>query len=499
MSSSDRKHKSSKHSSKHHSSKHKSSKSGSSKKEAYPQEVLAVICPRCGAWKGKVCISQLAEGGPREEPHPQRIKAAAAPKKQVVVEEPKEIKKQKEVKNPLSKCTTEQKQTIETILDKTLALGKSMDFVGPVTIGPYITTYRFKPGRRTKVKHLEMMGGDFAVALGRESVLVKMMPGDSAVGVFVANEKKQRIDLKDTISNVANYMQQETEDGHLPIPLNFGMDATGKPYLDDLTSLPHLMVAGTTGSGKSTGIRAIVASMLFAMNSKDLKVIISDTKQVEFKAFQDIPHLLKTPALPFGGYCNDVYTTMRALEFCVQETQRRYGKLAEQDVQNIHQYNKKVPIDQKIPFIVVFIDELADLLGMEQGRAEAKANSEKLKVITARSRAAGIYVVAATQRPDVKTVVGAIKANFPARLSFRLPSHRDSSTILGTTGAQNLMSRGDMLYISSTSPELRRLHAPWTSIEDLKDILESISARESGAVEEKATEKKMNFVNDFLQ
>jgi S-DNA-T family DNA segregation ATPase FtsK/SpoIIIE len=127
--------------------------------------------------------------------------------------------------------------------------------------------------------------------------------------------------------------------------------------------------------------------------------------------------------------------------------------------------------------IVIVIDELADILGMEQSRSEAKANADKLKVITARSRAAGIYVIAATQRPDVKTVIGAIKANFPARLSFRLPSHRDSSTILGTTGAQHLMTRGDMLYTSATRPELRRLHAPWTSIEDVRTLLESITAR----------------------
>jgi S-DNA-T family DNA segregation ATPase FtsK/SpoIIIE len=164
---------------------------------------------------------------------------------------------------------------------------------------------------------------------------------------------------------------------------------------------------------------------------------------------------------------------------------------------NIHQYNAKVPEHAKLPFIVVFIDELADLLGMEQSRSEAKANVEKLKVITARSRAAGIYVVAATQRPDVKTVIGAIKANFPARLSFRLPSHRDSSTILGTTGAQHLMTRGDMLYTSAVTPALRRLHAPWTSIEDVRDLLESITAREASSISTKDGDDSKDHPSSF--
>jgi S-DNA-T family DNA segregation ATPase FtsK/SpoIIIE len=452
-----------------------------SKSKSSKQTWKDVICPKCGAWKLKKCkfTKGSKKGEYRTEPHPERESLAKAPKQKVAAEDPKIEKKKAEAKNPLSKCTPEQKQIIEVIMDKTVALGRTMDFVGPVTVGPYVTTYRFRPGRRTKVKQLEMLGGDYAVALGRESVLVKMMPGDSAVGVFVANEKKQRIELKDTLEHVAEFMHQETEDGHLPIPLNFGMDVAGKPYIDDLTMQPHLLVAGTTGSGKSTGIRAILLSMLFAMTSKQLQVIISDTKGVEFKNFQGIPHLLKHPRFGAVGYCNSVYSTMGALEHCVQQTQERYNLLGEQNVMNIHQYNAKVPEHAKLPFIVIFIDELADLLGMEQSRSEAKANVEKLKVITARSRAAGIYVVAATQRPDVKTVIGAIKANFPARLSFRLPSHRDSSTILGTTGAQHLMTRGDMLYTSAVTPALRRLHAPWTSIEDVRDLLESITARES--------------------
>jgi S-DNA-T family DNA segregation ATPase FtsK/SpoIIIE len=219
--------------------------------------------------------------------------------------------------------------------------------------------------------------------------------------------------------------------------------------------------------------------MLFAMSSKQMKVIISDTKVVEFKAFQHVPHLLRTPY--FEGYCNDVYKTMAGLEWAVKETQRRYEKLSQYDVQNIHQYNSKMSENDKMPYIVIFIDELADLVSGEMGRAEAKANSEKLKTITARSRAAGIYIVAATQRPDVKIVQGAIKTNFPSRLSFRLPSGRDSQVILNTTGAQHLISRGDMLYISSMNPILRRLHAPWTSNEDVKDVIENIIQREHAA------------------
>jgi len=446
-----------------------------SKKSKYSKEVLAAICPTCGAWKGKECkhTGGSKQGKHREEPHPNRVKMSKTKlsdktKKQLA----EDIAPTKKDKDPKAKLTTDQKKIVETLLEKIHALGKGAEFVGPVTIGPYITTYLFKPERRTKVKHLEAMSNDFAVALGVESALCKMMPGSSAVAVFVQNKEKRVIQFSETTENIMQFMDKETEDGHKPIPLNFGMDYNGKLVVDDLTQQPHLLMAGTTGSGKSTEIRAIVLSMLMAMKPSELKMIISDTKGVEFRGFKEIPHLLHQ-----YGYCSDVYSTMAALDWAVKETQRRYESLAQEDVQNIHQFNKKVPDFKKLPYIVILIDELADLISNDMGRSEAKANSDKLKTIAGRSRAAGIHLVAATQRPDVSTVKGSIKTNFPSRLSFRLPSNRDSITILGTKGAEFLMSKGDMLYTSSTNPALRRLHAPWTSIEDVKATIEFIIQR----------------------
>lgn len=461
------------------------SKSSSHKSSNYGKDVLAVICPKCGRFSGKKCkkTSGSDKGKDRNTPHSERVAMTKVKVSKRVVEKVHEASKhseKKETKKSKEKITPEQQKVIDTIIDKVAALsnGKQIEYAGPVTVGPYITTYRFKPNRKLKVKTFESFGADLAVALGAESTLVKMMPGESSVGVFVPHKENQRkkIELKDTLEHVMDYMSQKTEDGHKPIPLNFGMDHNGNPFVDDLTNQPHLLMAGTTNSGKSTSLRAIVLSMLFSMSSDELKLIISDTKGVEFNAFAHVPHILQTAN--GSGYCNSVYSTMAMLEWAVKQTQQRYDLLRMENVQNIHQYNAKVVKDKRVPFVVIVIDELADLVALDMGRSEAKANAEKLKTIAARSRAAGIYLLASTQRPDVNTVKGSIKANFPGRASFRLPSNRDSITILGVTGAQHLISKGDMLYISTTNPVLKRLHAPWTSIDDVTDLIKNIIQRE---------------------
>lgn len=438
---------------------------------------LNVICPTCGVYKEKSCIHTggKEKGKKRDKPHRDReklskTKLSSSSRKKVEdvgKDEPKVAKK-----NPHDKLTADQAAIVKLLLSKIEVFGRHAEFVGPVTVGPIISTYRFFPMKRTKVAHLEAMKQDFAVALGsEESVLVKRMPGESAVGVYIPNKVRTVITFQETLPNVASFMQTKTKDGHLPIPLNFGVDSNGYGYVDDLTQLPHLLIAGSTGSGKSTVEHALVQSMTYALTPKQLELIISDTKTVEFPAFKHLPHL-KFPI------AQNLFQTMEQLDHCVRLTQKRLDVFAVEGVRNIHQFNAKVPDERKMPYIVIIIDELADLMGPNIERSESKANSDKLGEIVGRSRASGIHVVAATQRTDVKQIKGAIKANFPSRLSLRLPSPADSKTILNTKGAESLMSQGDMLYISSMSPELKRLHAPYTSLEDTRNIIEMIIQKE---------------------
>ena len=453
----------------------KSKKSEKSTKSSTPVE-LTVVCPKCGAWKNKQCKSRGVE---IEEFHPDRTRLAKVQLSSDAKARLENITAKDEAKpSPKSKLTAEQKQVVEIISDKIEALGKQAEFIGPVSVGPIVSTYRFFPLRKTKVAHLESMAKDLAVALGVEdTVFVKRMPGESAVGMTVQNKDRKIIQFRDTVSNVADYMEQSTHDGHKPIPLNFGIDSIGNPFVDDLTEQPHLLIAGTTGSGKSTIEHGLTLSMLWTMSPQELRMIISDTKGVEFKAFEGIPHL----QFPI---CTSVYKTMEALQWCVDETQIRLDKIGKASVRNIHEYNKLPGVD-KIPYVVVIIDELNDILGPALENNEAKANSAKLSTIVARSRASGIHVIAATQRPDVRLIKGSIKANFPTRLSFRLPSHQDSRTVLNTKGAENLMRKGDMLYQSSTGMALKRLHAPFTALDDVKATIEFIIKREQQAHEER--------------
>lgn len=440
-----------------------------------------VICPTCGVFKTKSCIhtSGPEKGRKRDSAHKDRIKLSKSPlsaaKKESIAKAG--IEKKEERKDPKEKLTTEQAAVVKLLLSKIEVYGRNAAFVGPVTVGPIISTYRFLPEKRTKVMHLEGMGKDFSVALGsEETILVKRMPGESAVGVFIPNKIRTIISFPDTLPNVAAFMQVKTRDGHLPIPLNFGVDSNGIGYVDDLTQLPHLLVAGSTGSGKSTEMHALVQSMTYALTPKQLKMFISDTKGVEFPVFKDLPHLEAPIA-------KNLFQTMEYLENCVRVTQTRLDIFAVENVRNIHEFNKKVPDERKMPYIVFVIDELADLMGPAVEKSESKANSDKLGVIVARSRASGIHVIAATQRTDVKQIKGSIKSNFPARLSFRLPSQADSKTIINTKGAESLMLQGDMLYIGQ-SPELKRLHAPYTSLEDTRAILEMIVQKEEMRKEE---------------
>jgi S-DNA-T family DNA segregation ATPase FtsK/SpoIIIE len=458
---------------------------------------LNVICPVCSAWKNKPCVHTKGarKGKRREESHSDRTRLArvklSSSAKEKLDKADREVKKEdrrsaraksrnEKASKAKERLTDEQQEVVDVINEKIEVLGKHAQFVGPVSVGPIISTYRYLPLARTKVAHLESIHKDVAVALGAEAVLIKRMPGESAVGFFIPNKERQIVQFRDTLSHAVEFMQDardhsEDKNWHLPIPVNFGITADGEPYVDDLTSLPHLLIAGTTGGGKSTLLHAVVDTVCWTMSPDEIKLIISDTKGVEFKHFDALPHL-------WHPIATNLYHTMNYLQNAIDETQDRLDKFGMQGVRNIHEYNERQPAEKKMPYIIIVIDELADLMGPSLERSEAKMNSDKLSTVVARSRASGIYCIAATQRPDVKQIKGSIKANFPARLSFRLPSLADSKTIINTKGAEGLMMKGDMLYMSSTSPELKRLHAPYMTLEESKDMITMIVKRH--AVEE---------------
>jgi DNA segregation ATPase FtsK/SpoIIIE, S-DNA-T family len=361
----------------------------------------------------------------------------------------------------------DQMQIVAKIAVKLAELGLNAAFQPPVVSGPVISIYHFSPQGSTKVSALESLASDVAVTLGVQDVLIKRMPGKTSVGFFIPNEVRKQIDFKDVIKAL-----WPIKDGY-KIPLMLGMDHTGGIVIDDLSDLPHLLIAGSTGSGKSSLLASICGSIVYSCSPQAVQFILSDTKGVEFGYFLGTPHLLFEPA-------NSVFRTLEQLEWAVTETANRLKIIGNAGQRNINDYNKtaKNPLSR----IVFVIDELADLL-LNRSKDEDKQSLSKvaegyISTIVGRSRAAGIHLIAATQQASVRVVVGYIKANFPARLSFRLPSGSDSRTILNTEGAEHLLSPGDALYISPLRPGLTRVHTPYARIADIQAAVEAACLKE---------------------
>jgi S-DNA-T family DNA segregation ATPase FtsK/SpoIIIE len=320
----------------------------------------------------------------------------------------------------------------------------------PITVGPLISTYRFLPKASTKVSQITSCADDLTLALASdEDVLVRRLPGEAVIGISVPNKQRKPVLWRDTLAPAEAL-----------IPLNMGTDSQGLLYRDDLAQLPHLLVAGSTGSGKSIWMRAALASLIWWKSANEFKFALSDTKGVEFPMFDGDPH-------EWHPRAQSKYTTWEILDELYSETERRMKIFQCEQKRNIQEYNKAAT---RLPYIAMFIDELATVLEGDK-RGETKIAQSKLGRIVQLSRAAGVHIVAGSQRPSVDVVAGSIKNNFPARLSFRVSSGFDSRTVINQDGAEHLISRGDMFYLSPNKAALSRLHAAYANDEDLKQCV----------------------------
>ena len=354
-------------------------------------------------------------------------------------------------------------QKIADLLDKLRRFKIDGDVVRTYS-GPVVTTFEFKPAAHVKVSKILTLQDDLAMALKAQTIRIQApIPGKDVVGIEIPNKNIETIYLKEILQSDI-YKNAKSE-----LTLALGKDIVGDPFITDLKKLPHLLIAGTTGSGKSVGINAMVLSLLYRNSPKTLRLIMIDPKMLEFSMYNDIPHLL-TPVI------TEPKKAIAVLANLVAEMERRYRIMSQTRTKNIESYNEKMKKEggETLPFIVVIIDELADLM-MTSGK-EVEFHIGRLAQM---ARASGIHLIVATQRPSVDVVTGLIKANLPSRISYRVGQKIDSKVILDQMGAESLLGRGDMLFTPPGSPGVVRLHAPFASEDEIDHIAEFLKAQES--------------------
>jgi len=351
---------------------------------------------------------------------------------------------------------------IEELLSKLQQFKVDGDVIRTYT-GPLVTTFEFKPAPNVKVSKILGLQDDLAMALSAETIRIQApIPGRDVVGIEIPNESIDTIYLREILESSL------FKESKSPLTVALGKDIVGNPFITDIKKLPHLLIAGTTGSGKSVGINAMILSLLYRNDPEHLKLMLIDPKMLEFSIYNDIPHLL-TPVI------TEPKKAIAALSNMVGEMNRRYTLMADNRTKNIDNYNEKVKKDgsaEPFPFIVIIIDELADL--MMTGGKEVEYSIARLAQM---ARASGIHLIVATQRPSVDVVTGLIKANLPSRLSYRVGQRIDSKVILDAMGAESLLGRGDGLFTPPGSTVLVRLHAPWSTEEEVEEVVEYLKAQ----------------------
>lgn len=340
--------------------------------------------------------------------------------------------------------------------------------------GPVVTNYEFVPASGIKLSRISSLSDDIAMAMQAVQVrIVTPIPGKGAVGIEVPNEKRETVYLKEIVAD-ERYRQQEHK-----LSMAIGKDVEGDAYFMNLADMPHVLIAGTTGSGKSVSVNAMICSILYRATPHDVRFLMIDPKMLELSIYTGIPHLLLPPII-------DAKKAANALRWAVKEMDQRYNLMKEAAVRDISSYNEKIKngVDgfkevegrkhEHLPFIVIVVDEYADLLAIAGKDVEGY-----IMRLAQKARACGIHVMLATQRPSVDVITGVIKANFPVRMGFRLASSHDSKTIVNKTGAEKLLGRGDVLIMPPGTSDLFRVHGAFISEKELSRVVEFLSAQKS--------------------
>ena len=369
-----------------------------------------------------------------------------------------------------------QSQLLEKKLDDFGVQGRVVE----VAPGPVITTFEYEPAPGVKINKIANLTDDLALAMRAISIrIVAPIPGKAAIGIEVPNTNRQVVRFKEVIASSA-FAKSKSK-----LTLCLGKDIVGNPIVAELEKMPHLLIAGATGTGKSVALNAMICSLLYKSKPDEVKIIMIDPKRIELSNYDGIPHLI-TPVV------TNPKKATHALFWALREMERRYELLSEMGARNIKQYNNKVakaakPVDkeapEQLPYIVIVIDELADLMMLASRDVEVA-----LTRLAQMARAAGIHLILATQRPSVDVLTGIIKANFPTRLTFQVSSRTDSRTIIDTIGAENLLGNGDMLFLPPGTAKLQRIHGAYISETELSQINAFLRSQDKPDYNEEVTE-----------
>ena len=334
-----------------------------------------------------------------------------------------------------------------------------------ISPGPVITTYEFAPAPGVKINKIVALADDLALGLRAESVrIVGSVPGKAALGIEIPNPERQIVYFRDIVSG--DTFQKAVS----RLSIGLGMDVVGNPVVANLAKMPHLLIAGATGAGKSVGINTIIGSILMKATPAEVRLLMVDPKRIELSAYEDIPHLLHPVVV-------DPKLASRALQWAVREMERRYQLMEEARVKSLAGYNEVAEV--KLPLIVIVIDELADLMMVSSREVE-----DAVARLAQMARAAGMHLILATQRPSVDVLTGLIKANFPTRISFKVSSKIDSRTILDSSGAEHLLGAGDMLFLPPGGAKLQRIHGAYISEKEIERIVDFLKGQGTAQYEE---------------
>nr|CAH7713399.1 unnamed protein product [Callosobruchus chinensis] len=348
-----------------------------------------------------------------------------------------------------------------------------------VCYGPVVTLYKLEPQAGTKSARVIGLADDIARSMSALSARISIIRGQNAMGIELPNKEREIVMLRDLLES------PEYQNANLNLPIALGKEISGKPVIADLTKMPHLLVAGTTGSGKSVAINTMILSLVYRLSPDECKMIMIDPKMLELSIYDSIPHLI-TPVV------TEPKKAVIALKWIVKEMENRYRMMSYLNVRNVINYNQKIteiPLKMEtFPYIVVIVDEMADLM-LVAGK-DIECSIQRLAQM---ARAAGIHIIMATQRPSVDVITGVIKANFPTRISFAVTSKIDSRTILGEQGAEQLLGMGDMLYMASGG-KIIRVHGPFVSDDEVQNIVDHLKTQgEPNYMEEITKEDENSF------